>query len=86
MDPEPKTNGQPAKVPEIKIGWDAEHQSIGLSFDTKEFKTWEFVLAVLKMAERRAEQEAEVARMQMMLHKQHTAMEAQAIRQKLTIH
>ena len=39
-----------AELPTIKLTWDPANQSVGLKFDPKEFKSWDFILALLEQA------------------------------------
>lgn len=48
-------NSKTREVPAILIGWDQETQQVALKFDSVHFQTWDFVLAVLDMARRQAE-------------------------------
>lgn len=45
------------KLPAVSIGWDAEKQGIQFAFNTGEFKTWNFIIALLEMAKLKAESE-----------------------------
>ena len=47
-----QVNGE-QQLPQITIAWDPDAQTIGIRFNTQEFKTWTFVDAILGMAERR---------------------------------
>lgn len=49
------------KKPTIIIEWDADRQQAVVSFDSTQFKTWEFVLAVIEMAKLHAETNRRVA-------------------------
>ena len=40
---------------ELIIEWDDEKQSVGLKFDTDEFRSWDFVMGVLEMSKLAAE-------------------------------
>ena len=43
------------------MSWDAENKHVRLNFKVADFRTWEFVIAVLGMATRAAEQQARLA-------------------------
>lgn len=49
------------KKPTLIIEWDAEKQQAQVSFDSQQFKTWEFVLAVIEMAKLQSETNRRVA-------------------------
>ncbi len=55
--------------PKITITFDPETQGIGIGFDSKDFKTWDFVVAILGIAKDQAEHNRDVARMQAMQQK-----------------
>lgn len=54
MEPEKNT---------INVIWDPEKQAIGLKFNTGDFKTWQFVMAVLQMAIENAKEKSDQAKM-----------------------
>ena len=58
-------NGESAapleRLPTIEIVWDADGQRAHLNFKVSDFRTWEFVIAVLDMAKRTAEQQYRMA-------------------------
>jgi hypothetical protein len=81
----PRSNGKPilaAGAPEnqvqptIAVSFDPATQHIGLVFDVTQFKTWDFVVAILEGAKQQAIQSGQMARAMAM---QHQAME-QAVR------
>ena len=45
-----KVNGSGVPLPCIVLAWDQDAQSVRVQMDPAQFKTWEFVLAVLEMA------------------------------------
>lgn len=60
---------EPKELPTLAIGWDSELQSVALNFNPDQFKTWDFVIAVLDMAKQKAQEAqrmAALARMQKM--------------------
>jgi hypothetical protein len=76
-------NGEKAQLPAIAVGWDAEAQGIQLQFDPGQFKTWEFVLAVLEMAVRHAETQHRLGSLQKAQLLQAQALQEEAIRRQL---
>lgn len=42
-------------IPALMIGWDEANQCVEIKFDNRQFKTWDFILGILKMAEKKAE-------------------------------
>ncbi len=50
-----------ARLPTIEVAWDAENQLPHLNFQIADFRTWDFVIAVLGMAVRAAEQNHRMA-------------------------
>ncbi len=42
--------------PEIKLIWDKEAQELTFQFETKDFKSWHYLIAMLDMAKRKAEE------------------------------
>ncbi len=74
-------NGDSALV----ITWDAQTHTVGVRFDSRHFKTWDFVIAVLDMAKQKAE---ETKRLGQIKHMQRQALEAaqdQAIAKQLKL-
>ncbi len=47
--------GNGTALPKIEVRWDAATQNVQLDFDTKQFKSWDFLVAVLDMAKAQAE-------------------------------
>ncbi len=47
-------NGGPKKLPTLSVGWDAELQQPVLTFESTDFKNWDFVIMVLRGALLRA--------------------------------
>lgn len=43
------------QLPQIKIGWNEKAQTVEMDFDPQNFKSWEFVVAALRMALMKAE-------------------------------
>lgn len=52
-------NGKGVPLPTIHVGWNAEAQDIAMTFDSDEFKTWNFLVKVLEMALDRAKEQQE---------------------------
>ena len=68
----------------IVIAFHPDKQAVALQFDPKDFKTWDYVLALLKMAVDHAEQKRREAQMiAMMQQQQQQAQQDAAIRQRL---
>ncbi len=78
-----ETNGNAIELPAILVGWDNDSQLVHLKFDTKQFKSWDFVLAVLEMAKSRAQDEKKKAQMEAMRHQVLHAAQAEAIKKSL---
>jgi hypothetical protein len=62
VPPSPTAEGGTA--PAIVITFDAQQQAVGLHFDPRTFKTWDFVLALLGMAKAKAEMAKKLAEVQ----------------------
>ncbi len=71
------------KTPSITIGWDAEAQGVTLHFKSNEFKTWDFVLALLDMAKQKAETLKRVAQMNALQQQAAQAHHDQVIANKI---
>jgi len=69
----------PPRRPEITVAWDAEAHKAQVSFDTRQFKTPDFALAVLEMACRALEDVRHAARQQAALRRMQEAAEGQAL-------
>lgn len=72
---------QPAKT--IAVGFDPARQIVGLQFSTDDFKTWDYVLAILRMAVDQAEQKRKEAQMIAAMQAQQQAAQDAVIRQRL---
>ncbi len=57
----PETNGHAKPPPRLVVEWLAERQVVNLQFAPTDFRTWDFVLAVLGMARQKAEQQQKLA-------------------------
>ncbi len=57
----PELNGHAKPPPRLVVEWLAEHQVVNLQFTPADFRTWDFVLAVLDMARQKAEQQQRLA-------------------------
>ena len=68
-------NGSPDKIPALVLGWDEKTQCVHLNFDNKQFRNWDFILAVLKMATLQAETQQKMSQVRAM---QQQAMEQAA--------
>lgn len=55
-----RDNGS-GSLPAIDVIWDSDKQTVLLGFDRDQFKTWEFVVAVLDMAKSFAETQRRLA-------------------------
>ena len=67
----------------ITITWKPEEQTVGLNFDPKEFKTWDFLIAVMDIAKRHCEAQARTAQAHTLMQKQAEAQQAIHLRNKL---
>ncbi len=76
-------NGKP--LPTIMVSWDASNQTAMLNFDQGEFKTWDFVVAVLDMAKSQAEAMKRTAQVHAMQQQAQQAMQDQAIKRTLKL-
>ncbi len=79
-------NGQ--TLPTIKVSLDAATQTVALDFDTKQFKTWDYLIAVLDMAKAHAEMNrrmAQNAAMQQMAQQQMIAAQEEAAVKRLLV-
>ncbi len=47
---------EPKQLPTLAIGWDEATQNVHLGFNADQFRTWEFVIAVLEMAKMKAQE------------------------------
>lgn len=56
----------PTEPPKIEVGFDPERQIVGLKFDSRQFKTWDYVIGVLTMAVEQARKMDRMAQMQAM--------------------
>lgn len=69
----------------IIVSWDPVAQRVGVQFKNNEFKTWDFVLAVLDMATKSVEANARAANLiamqQAAMEQQRDAALAQRLRQ-----
>lgn len=65
------------KQHELKILFDPKSQSVGISFDKDEFKTWDFILGVIEMGKRAAEFSKQQAMMMQAMQQQAAAQQMQ---------
>ena len=82
----PRANGKPIAaagapenkpLPTIEVMFDPDSQAIGLRFDNTQFKTWDFVAAVLEGAKLQAIESGRMARAM--------AMQQQAMREQAAL-
>lgn len=76
-------NGQQEEKPTLKIVFDPATQSVAMEFDTKEVKTWEFILGLLEMARNYAEFRLAVKRAENMQQQAQQQMQDQMLAQKM---
>lgn len=74
------------QFPTIEVAWNAAEQSVGVRFDSKEFRNWEFVLAVLEMAKQQVEVTMRQQHAVFMMQAQAQARQEAAIKKQLNIH
>ena len=82
-------NGEaPILVPSsgIRVKFNMEKQGAELEFSTEEFKNWEWVVAVLEMGRKKAEEMARISIAQNIQRQQQAAYESEALRRNLGIH
>ncbi len=71
------------QVAGIHIDFDVNTQTVTLTFDQTQFRTWDFVLAVLDMAKRQAEMMRQHALMNAAMQQQAQAQQAGQILRNL---
>jgi hypothetical protein len=76
-------NNGDQKYPAIKVIWNPETQAVALDFDPKEFKTWNFVLALLGMGIETGKQQMKMDQVKGMMQAQAEAQHAAKIKQML---
>lgn len=81
-------NGSPPDVclpdkPTLVVTWDPEAQEASFSFDTRAFKTWEMVAAVLQMALKKAEFNVNYSNMQRARAAEAEQQQAAMLRQQI---
>jgi len=69
--------------PAIKVIWNPQTQSVGLEFPTTEFRTWEFIKAVLGMALAKADDIQRARAAAQMMQAQVEQQRTQALHQKI---
>ena len=74
-------NHKPA--PAVTLLYNPVTQTVELEFKPEEFRTWDFVLAVLRMGIDQAKSHRQLAQMQNMQRAAQEQAEAQAIRRRL---
>ena len=73
-----------ASMPSFKVIWDTDRQQVELEgIDPAQFKTWDFILAVLDMAKTRAAAVRDVQQAQQIRQQQINEMEMQRVRMSL---
>lgn len=78
-----EANGEMQQFPTIKVAWNEETHQVGVAFDTREFKTWDFVISVLEMAKRQAETQARIVQMNALQAQAQEQAQIQALRKNL---
>lgn len=78
-------NGEEQKVPYVVILWNQQTQQVGLQFNSDDFRTWDFLIAVLDMAKRKAEDHRRVQQLQAMQQQQVEAMQIEAVKRNLGV-
>lgn len=73
--PQPEPAAPGVDLPAVTVGWDSVTQGVHLDFDPAEFRSWNFVIAILKMAVGAAEHQQKVS---MLAQAQKNQMEAMA--------
>lgn len=71
-----------SKPHELKILFDPKSQSVGISFDKDEFKTWDFILGVIEMGKRAAEFQKQQTMMMQAMQQQAAAQHAHRVIKK----
>lgn len=70
-------------LPAITVVWDAANQAVGLKFRPEDFRTWEFIKAVLGMALAKADDTQRVIAAGMMRQAQMEQQQAQALHNRI---
>lgn len=81
----PTPNGEPPALPTLKITWDGFNQHVNLDFKPEEFKRWEFVIALLKIATDQAKARFAQAQQISMMNAMQEQQRAQALAQQLRL-
>ena len=68
-------NGKPPELPTLHVVYDPLKQAVGIQFEATDFKTWDFVLAILDMAKMKAQTQQKMAQVAML--QQAAAMQQQ---------
>jgi hypothetical protein len=76
------SNGDIKKA-RIEVLWDHGRQKVGLKFDTADFVTWDFIIAILEMAKMEAESQRKIAQMVAMQRQIDMAQQDEALRRKI---
>ena len=71
------------QLPALAIGWDADKQQVLLDFNPEHFRTWDFVLALLQMAQRKAETQLRSQQVQAMAEAQQQAQQNALLRKQI---
>lgn len=69
--------------PTITVTWDPETQSVDLSFDDKQFRTWNFVEAILRLGHDLAAHRHKVALTQQMQAQMLAQQQESAVRRSI---
>lgn len=67
----------------IHIDFDAQTQTVNLTLNPLEFRTWDFVLGILEMAKLKAQQMRQEALMNQMMQQQAQAQQANHLLRRL---
>ena len=79
-------NGQIEQpIKKLVLEWNPERQDVGLSFDPAEFKSWEFIIAILEMAKQKAGGIQKVMQMQHMQQQAQAQAHANALKRNLQL-
>ncbi len=81
--PGQESNGEGRELPTIAVGWDAEGQQVLLQFDAAQFRQWPFVVMVLEMAVKKAEELQRMAAVKALQDRAAEEKQAQALRRNL---
>lgn len=69
--------------PTIKVLWDPEKQEVSVQFQTDQFKTWDFVDAILNMAKAKCQEANRMSKVQQMQQAVAMAQQEQQLRRQI---